>query len=803
MSKTPASVPELLSPAGGHEALRAAVANGADAVYLGVERLNARRGARNFTLDDLERVCTFAHLRGVRVYLTANVVVLPHEMAGALDLIDRAWASGVDAVIVQDLGLLRCIRETLPGVRVHASTQVNTHAPSTLKVLATRGCSRITLARETALGEIASLAAAGRSCGVEVESFVHGALCVCYSGQCLLSSLIGGRSANRGQCAQPCRMTYRLVGDSGPVDTVAGEHLLSPKDLAGVHHLPELVRAGVGSLKIEGRMKSAEYVALVTSVYRAALDRAAGSADFAVREGEDAVLSEAFSRGLSPAYLVGERGNAMMSYQRPNNRGIPVGRIVALKGRVATLALEAALDAADTIEVWTSRGRFAQEAGALGIGGSPQAAAPYGARVEIELQDHAAVGDRVFRVRNAALAQAAARTFESADDSAPVAVDFRVRVVTGEPAQVTAVDGEGRTGTGTGETVAQARTRAVTAEDLIEHVGRLGGSGFEAHSFDVALSPGAGIGFSELHRLRREALADLERAVIEPWADRSVRGAAPPALDRRASGRAVVPVRLVVVAGSERAARACLGAGADEVHLDHRVLRERAPGLVPLLPRICHEHEEPRTLAAVHEGHPAVAATLGTLVASVAAGADVEAHWSLNATNAHTVAELAELGASFVWLSPELSRDQITAVAAHATVPVGISVMGSQEVMVTEHCILMAEGECDRDCARCPRRRSGKWLLDRKGYRFPVRTDPSGRSHVYNSVPLDLLASIDEVLETGVAAVRLDLELLTAEDAAAQTRRARAALDSGSARVSGRAVGARTTTSGHFFRGVG
>ena len=214
MSKSLFETPELLAPAGGQEALRAAIANGADAVYLGVETLNARRGAENFTLETLAETCRFAHLHDVRVYLTANVVVLPEELTEALDMVAAAWFAGVDAVIVQDLGLLMAIRAALPSVRVHSSTQMNAHNSLTVRALADLGVSRVTLAREVAVEEIAAFVDADV---VEIESFVHGALCMCYSGQCLMSSLIGRRSANRGLCAQPCRLPYELLDGSNAI----------------------------------------------------------------------------------------------------------------------------------------------------------------------------------------------------------------------------------------------------------------------------------------------------------------------------------------------------------------------------------------------------------------------------------------------------------------------------------------------------------------------------------------------------------------------------------------------------------
>lgn len=798
ITSTPA-VPELLSPAGGEDALFAAVANGADAVYLGVDRFNARRSAANFTLETLGDACRFAHLRGARVYLTLNVVILPSEVEDALRVVDAAWTAGVDAVIVQDLGLLRCIRHAMPSVRVHASTQMNAHSQATVAVLARQGVSRVTLARETSVHEIAALAAAGAQAGAEVESFVHGAICVSYSGQCLMSSVIGGRSANRGQCAQPCRLTYDLIDESGRALADVGAHLLSPKDLAGVSVLPQLIRSKTSALKIEGRMKSAEYVALVTGVYRAALDRAAADPEgFELRQGEAAVLAEAFSRGSSEAYLSGERGNEMMSYRRPNNRGVPVGRIVAFDDGRAVVSLEASLEAEDTIEVWTSRGRFAQKAGELLAGCRVHSSVPAGEKVALRLEGPASAGDRVFRVRNAALSAAAVRTYAAGAGSAPVAVSFTVRLVKGEPAAVRAEDASGRTGEASGPLVESARTIAISVEDVIEHVGRLGGSGFTSDSFDVTLSPGVGIGFSLLHRLRREALSALEGAILEPWSGRASVFTNVPRLPGRQRRDGVT---LVAVVDEPDAALACLEAGAHEVHLPSYVVTADSEGRIRAsLPRIAHDPFESRLAASVPDGTPAVAATLGQLDLLASRGLDVQAHWGLNALNAHTVAELAEMGASFVWLSPELNGAQVAEIAKRSAVPVGMGVFGRQEVMVTEHCVLMAEGECDRACGACERRTAPRWLLDRKGYRFPVTTDLAGRSHVFNSVPLDLLDALEQVLDTGVSAVRLDLHGMTPDEAASHVRRA-------SGRLSGKVApapreGRGSTTSGHFFRGL-
>lgn len=792
--------PELLAPAGGHDALRAAVAAGADAVYLGLDELNARRGADNFTRSTLEAACRFAHLFDVKVYLTVNVVILPNETDQALELIDDAWVAGVDAVIVQDIGLLRLLRVAMPHVRMHASTQLNTHSSDSVVALTSMGVSRITLARETSIQEVATLAHVAAETGVEVESFAHGALCVCYSGQCLLSSLIGGRSANRGLCAQPCRLPYELVDEAGAVLADVGAHLLSPKDLASITVLPELVAAGASAIKLEGRMKGPDYVALVTGVYRAALDRAVELGDsFEVREGELSVLAEAFSRGFTEAYLTGERGNKMMSYRRPNNRGVPIGRIATVRGDQAEIVLDTSLDAEDTIEVWTSQGRFAQSVGPLSFGGGAHTAAPSGAKVAIRLEGKAATGDRVFRVRNAALSKAAGRMY-SEKGGRDLPLSFEVSLAIGKRASVAVTDEQGRRGVATGDEVEAARTKAVGAEEVIEHVGRLGGTPYRASGWDVELSPNAGIGFSELHRLRREAIEDYEAARLAPWdARRSLRSATP-SLPARPSRRG--SVALVASAADLSSAQACLEAGADFVHVPSWALEGDFPdAVVPYVSRICHDGEASRLYAPALASGRAVAGTLGALRALSAAGVSVEAHWSLNAVNPFAVAELSDLGAAFVWLSPELSARQVAEVAARSPLPVGIAVVGRQELMVTEHCVLMAEGPCAERCEACDRRRSTRFLVDRKGYRFPVVTDASGRTHLYNSIPLDLTASIAEVLSTSVAAIRVDVEEQRPADAARLVQRAREALQAATA---GRTVSKprEPVTSGHFFRGV-
>ncbi len=793
---------ELLAPAGSEAALIAAVNNGADAVYVGLRELNARRGADNLDLEGLERACRFAHLRGVRVYLTANILIMPEELPGALAMVDAGWAAGVDAVIVQDLGLMRSVRQALPEVRMHASTQINAHAPDTVDVFASLGVSRVTLAREVPLAGIAAIVDASP---VEIESFVHGALCYCYSGQCLMSSAIGGRSANRGLCAQPCRLPYTLVGDGGEAE-VPGRHLLSPKDLAGIAHLPALIASGVAALKIEGRMKAPEYVAVVTHVYRAALDRALAAPDtFAVTDAEWALLGEAFSRGFTDDYLVGESGNELMSYQRPNNRGVLVGRVTAAGDAWAELALERALDAEDTIEIWTGRGRTGQRVGELTVDEHARSSAPAGSRVRLTLAERVAEGDRVFRVAHATILSAARRTFEGSGISevraTPVVLGVELHI--GQPLRVTATAG-GASASAEGPVVEPARTKAVTIDEVVDQVGRLGGSGYEAERWDVDLDHGVGIGFSALHHARRDALTALDAARLRPWADRAARNPALP--QPPAPARSAARVEVVVSVPNLELARAALEAGAASALLrvtaadDVEALPDRVEAL---LPRIATGDEAAKLLGWARAGGHVTAGTLGALRDAASLGATVAADWTLNTTNAWSAATLDDLGARMVWASPELSGRRLRALAEASPVPVGVLVFGRLELMVAEHCVLRAIGPCDRRCDRCARR-AGRWVLrDQKGYEFPVATDRSGRAHIANSVTLDLTRALDEVLAAGVSAVRIEITDEPASEVARVVRAIVSAVESVAAGVAPPAESVVSpATSGHFFRGV-
>lgn len=813
---------ELLAPAGNMECLHAAVKAGADAVYLGAGHFNARRGADNFSLENLAEACDYAHLRGVKIYLTLNTVVLPSELPDALELARQAYRCGVDAFIVQDIGISIELSRIMPDVEVHVSTQMNIHDEDGLRAAAALGATRVTLARELSLAEIARLHELAEELGVELESFAHGALCICYSGQCFMSSLVGGRSANRGRCAQACRLPYELHNRALRKTLDApGEHLLSPKDLCTANLIPELLHAGVASLKIEGRMKSPEYVQAVVGVYRAVIDRveaaidrdgidsvvASDAPELRASEDEMNVLSEAFSRGFTTAYLKGKRGNEIMSYGRPNNRGVFVGRVAKVREGLVFIDPETELHVGDLIEFWTNRGHFVHTIGEFKTDRA--------GRVFFPVERAVGKGDRVFRVRNAEAA------FVDDDKLPSVAVCARAELRIGQPALLTFTVAAGDASvTVEGPEVEAARTKAITEEEVREHIDRMGTTPFYLSSLEIDLDEGVGMGFSMLHKLRARAAEELQETILAHYHARKL---------ERTPSRAFAPVvrkgwcKVAALATNPACARAAKRAGADLIYVPAANYRRGEAVIagqlsdtaeqagypkqcIPVLPTVSQMFDEEKRNGfdiwkRVKADKPVMVENLGQLLHATEMGAAPEVGPHIPVTNKLDLQAMADLGAQRVWLSPELSLVQIEELGDMAPMPLGLTIMGQTELMVTEHCLLMSQGPCNQKCTECARRKSPHYLKDRKGYEMPVITDCTGRSHLYNAVQMDVAHLMPEIIGAGVSTVLVDTTLMNVKETTEKVARAVRARDI--AQKDGNKVAkAEGATSGHLFRGV-
>ena len=512
---------ELVAPAGDWECARAAVENGADAVYFGLDRFNARMRADNFTTADLPRLMEYLHGRGVRGYITFNTLVFADEMREAEEYLRTLIGAGADAVVAQDIGVCRLIRQLSPDFPIHASTQMTVTSAAGVEFARELGCSRVVLARECSIKEIGRIAAA---VALPLEVFVHGALCVAYSGQCLTSEALGGRSANRGECAQACRMPYELISDGKWVPLGDRRYLLSPQDLSGLEALPELARAGVAAIKIEGRLKPPEYVANVTQVYRRALDNGFAPAGAETRYR----LEMAFSRGLHTGWLGGDNHQRLVHARFGKKRGVFLGEVEDVRAGSVFLRLQAPLKAGDGI-VFDAGHPDQDEEGGRVAALSPES--PRKAGTEIRLfgrvdfsRIHA--GDKVWKTSDPELERALRQSYAGPTPRFQRPVDMEVRGRAGEPLMALARDEGGRVVEARSELpLAAAQNQPLTEERLREHLGRLGGTAFRLGSLRNGLEGSVMLPVSELNRLRRNLAGQLEawRARPRRWTLRQER----------------------------------------------------------------------------------------------------------------------------------------------------------------------------------------------------------------------------------------------------------------------------------------
>lgn len=817
---SPSSKPELLAPAGGPKPFYAALAAGADAIYCGMGSFNARRKADNFTDDAFETACRAAHLAGARVYVTVNIVIKDEEMSEALSLVDRCWRLGADAFIIQDWGLFFEIRRLMPEVETHISTQANIHDARGTAWCKEAGANRVTLSRELSIDEIAIIHDA---VDIELEVFSHGAICFCYSGVCLLSSFTSrGRSANRGMCAQPCRLPYELIDETGRSWSKPGrERALCPRDTCTADMLPRLLDAGAHALKLEGRMKAPDYVHSIVSAYRAQLDDILAGREISdeTAQARYRQLKRCFNRDFTSEYQEGRSGDEMMSYERSNNRGQIVGEVLGSKPLGNTKGLKP--DDKRRRAAWTKL-RLSEPVGKgdlLELRHDDEfdqfltAIAPEDAQAGDSIECRTArpmpAGALVRLIRSQAALDAAEAALKR-----PVArkraVDVRVVAHLGQPfaVELTCIDDPTLSGRAEGFMVEAAKTRAVSAEDLVEHVGRMGSSPFEAVSFDIQLDEGCGMGFSAVHKVRAVACEALERAILAPYAER--------VNHLMVQSDPVCPADLndlgevCALVTSLNAAAAARKAGAARVYMTvDDLLAEgfspascSAEGVIPVLDEVSREADHERLDPWFTPGAPAAVGTISELALGAEIGSVVELRSCIPVHNVPCMRELAARGAHAAWLSPELTLAEIERIAPQrGEMTLGLMVLGVPRVMTSEHCILQVAGACIHDCANCRLCARDFKLMNIDGRMLPVRTGLNGRSHLYDGVQLDATPQIPQLLRAGVTRFLVDGTLMNIDMLSRSVARTNRALE---AARSGRTPDKRLpgTSSGCLFQGV-
>lgn len=814
------SKPELLAPAGGTEPFYAALAAGADAIYCGMGSFNARRKADNFTDETFEAACRAAHLAGSRVYVTVNIVIKDEEMSEALSLVDRCWRLGADAFIIQDWGLFFEIRRLMPEVETHISTQANIHDARGTAWCKEAGADRVTLSRELSIDEIAIIHDA---VDIELEVFSHGAICFCYSGVCLLSSFTSrGRSANRGMCAQPCRLPYELIDETGRSWSKPGrERALCPRDTCTADILPRLLDAGAHALKLEGRMKAPDYVHSIVSAYRAQLDDILAGREISdeTAQARYRQLKRCFNRDFTSEYQEGRSGDEMMSYERSNNRGQIVGEVLGSKPLGNTKGLKP--DDKRRRAAWTKL-RLSEPVGKgdlLELRHDDEfdqfltAIAPEDAQAGDSIECRTArpmpAGALVRLIRSQAALDAAEAALKR-----PIArkraVDVRVVARLGQPfaVELTCIDDPALSGRAEGFTVESAKTRAVSAEDLVEHVGRMGSSPFEAVSFDIQLDESCGMGFSAVHKVRAAACEALERAILAPYAER--------VNHLMVQSDPVCPADLndlgevCALVTSLNAAAAARKAGAARVYMtvDDLLAEGLSPascsaeGVIPVLDEVSRELDHERLDPWFTPGAPAAVGTISELALGAEIGSVVELRSCIPVHNVPCMRELAARGAHAAWLSPELTLAEIERIAPQrGEMTLGLMVLGVPRVMTSEHCILQVAGACIHDCANCRLRARDFKLKNIDGRMLPVRTGLNGRSHLYDGVQLDATPQIPQLLRAGVTRFLVDGTLMNIDMLSRSVARTNRALE---AARSGRTPDKRLpgTSSGCLFQGV-
>lgn len=480
---------ELLAPAGSYDSFIAAVENGVNAVYLGGKLFNARANASNFDIDELKKIIEYAHLRNVKIHITMNTLLDDTEISEALSFAYDIYSIGVDAVIVQDLGLAKVLHENIPDLTLHASTQLSAHNLECVEELAKLGFSRVVLARELTFEEIKYIC---DNTSTEIEIFSHGALCVCYSGQCLMSSMIGDRSGNRGKCAQPCRLPYSLIKNN---EEIAKGYLLSPKDLCSLELLKDL--PNVVSLKIEGRMKSPEYVAAVVSTYRKYINKLINGENAIPTLDDKNTLTQIFNRGgFSKGYLLGKTGKDMMCYEKPKNWGIYVGKVTNYDGkRYITIDDVSNIHIGDGIEIWNSSNNSPSTIVSEIIGNKI-------GRIHGEIN----IGDKVYKTLDKALNQRLRETF-SRGFVVHSKVNVKAYIKKDSPIKLDINDFEY-----TSNIIPDvAEKQPITEEKIAIQLRKTGNTPFEIDNLDIELDDNLFIPVSSLNDVRRCAFSEYEK----------------------------------------------------------------------------------------------------------------------------------------------------------------------------------------------------------------------------------------------------------------------------------------------------
>ncbi len=754
--------PELLAPAGNWECAKAAMENGADAIYFGLQSgFNARARAGNFALDELPDLLRELHRRGMKGYVTLNTLVFTDELPALEETVRAISTIGVDAVLVQDVGVARLVREVSPDLPIHASTQMTMTSAETIQMAELLGAERVVLARELSLEEIRAI---GKGTRTPLEVFVHGALCVAYSGQCLTSESLGGRSANRGQCAQACRLNYELICDDQPVELGNVQYLLSPQDLAAYDLIPELIEAGVCSFKIEGRLKTPEYVANIVRHYRAGIDRAMQQQFAALTSEERREMELSFSRGFSPGWLEGNNHKRLVPGTSSAKKGVLVGRVIQARGDRLEVQLDHPLKSGDGIVLEGDRAANQEFGGRIYgvyVNGVP-ASSPQSGRVALQFKKgtirnaHIYPGQLIWQSDDPQLTKRLRSTFESEDPHQRVPLHLRVIAHVGVPISVVVQTDDGTNFTVRSDHVPEpARRHPASKDELIKQLGRLGGTVYVLTDLEtdfdgepmIPLSVAGAIRHEIVRRLdeMRTALPNrlLASESVHVRMLSSIR-----AIQSNISDTHDRPPQLHVLCRTLEQLRITVEMNVQSVYVDFHDIREYREAV-----RIARQHEVPIYLATLRifkpgegglframEKHAAdgwLVRNFAAIVYARKAGIPAIGDFSLNVTNPISAQWFMDFGLLRCTASYDLNRDQLVELAS--SLPgtwLEVVVHQFMPMFHMEHCVfcsLLSPGTNKSNCGR-PCDRHQVRLKDRIGVEHVLHADIGCRNTLYNGI---------------------------------------------------------------------
>lgn len=750
---------ELLAPVGSFEALKAAVQNGANAVYLGGKDFGARASANNFDRDELKEAVKYAHIRGVQVFVTTNTLRKENEIEDFLEYAKFLYDIDVDAIILQDIGMARLIKRELPDFELHASTQMVAHSLEDVKYLESVGFDRVVLAREVTVEEIKYIC---DNCKADIEVFVHGALCVCYSGQCLMSSMIGNRSGNRGRCAQPCRQRYELIDVyTGEVVNSNGDYLLSPRDLNAIEEIDKVIDAGVHSLKIEGRMKRPEYVATVIDGYRKTIDEYLATNKLNVSDETINDLYTIFNRKFTKGLLLGDVGKDMMNSQLPNNQGLYVGTVVDYNKKAKRLKIKLA----NTLKKGDGINLGGGTIGRIIKNGNIETIGYKGETIELDFVGEARKGQIVFKTSDSELMDRVQATFTQDKEFVKNIIDAKITIKLGQKPILTLKDRHSNEATIEGDKIVEEAMKVALSKEKVEtQLRKLGNTPYELDLLEIELDDNVSLPISLLNQMRRDCieLLNKERISIKnrKYKNKTIKYK-PVQYNRNKQQEISVKVKNLEQLES------ALECGVDRIYYEDTNTIDKAMSLAMKYNKKVI-YSAPRIIRNKEYNHLAKANNAG--VESVQVGnygsidyfkdKKLNIDYYLNAFNSETINYYKEIGADTLCISQELNINEIKETIKYTDINIESVVYGYTPLMITEYCpmgVIVRDCKKDKRVSKC--KESIYALRNSKGDEFRVSQDIFCRSTIYNSNVTCMLDNLYELHEIGINVLRLDFTL--------------------------------------------